>query len=92
MKTIVVSIAILSFFLCVFDNLFAQTATPTMALTPIPLPIRYVSLLGSNSNSGGSTDPWRTLTHACKTAPIYTDIIVREGTYVYSSSHKSVVI
>jgi len=49
----------------------------------------YISPTGSDSNSGSSSSPWKTLSYACSKATVSGDIIhVNAGTYIESSQSR----
>jgi uncharacterized repeat protein (TIGR02059 family) len=52
----------------------------------------YISPTGSDSNSGSSSSPWKTLAYACSKATVSGDIIhVNAGTYTETSQSKLAV-
>lgn len=57
--------------------------TPTVTPTPTPTPtsVFYVATTGSDTASGSSTAPWRTVGHAAASAPAGSTIRIESGTY-----------
>jgi parallel beta-helix repeat protein len=69
------------------------TPRPTATLPPTRVTnARYVATTGSDSATGSSLRPWRTIQHAVDVAPAGSTIVVRGGTYAHFRISRSGLI